>query len=68
MNTPQTSTNVSINLTDVQGKLIQSFKITQNGNGQIIVPCQLLVATGTYYYNLVINGNQVDSKKMVLVK
>jgi hypothetical protein len=68
MNTPQTSTNVSINLTDVQGKLIQSFKITQNGNGQIIVPSQLLLAAGTYYYNLVINGTQVDSKKMVLVK
>jgi hypothetical protein len=66
--TPQISTNVIINLTDVQGKLIQSFKITQNGNGQIIVPSQLLVSAGTYYYNLVINGNQVDSKKMVLVK
>jgi hypothetical protein len=66
--TPQTSTNVYINLTDVQGKLIQSFKITQNGNGQIIVPSQLLVSSGTYYYNLVINDTQVDSKKMVLVK
>jgi hypothetical protein len=47
---------------------IGAFKITQNGNGQIIVPSQLLVATGTYYYNLVINGHQVNSKKMLLVK
>ena len=66
--TPQSSVNVTISITDVQGKLLKTFVITQNGNGQIIIPAQLFAAPGTYYYNLIINGIQIDSKKMVLVK
>ena len=63
---PASSNVSSLNIVNAEGKIIKTFKVTP-GKGQILLPAESLAA-GTYYYNLVIDGKQVDSKKMILVK
>ena len=64
---PQTTVNAAMNITTTGGKLVKTFTLKANGNGQIVIPAEMLSA-GTYFYNLVVDGKQVDSKKMILVK
>jgi hypothetical protein len=64
---PQSAPSAVINIQTGSGSVLQSFPISGPGNGQIMISAGALAA-GTYYYNLVVNGNQVDIKKMVIVK
>ena len=64
---PASSASASIIITDMSGKALQSFKLTQNGNGQILVGGNAL-ASGTYNYTLIVNGTQVDTKRMIITK
>ena len=64
---PSNITSASITISDVSGKVMNTFKQLGTGNGQIMINASVLAA-GTYYYNLIVNGTQVDSKKMILVK
>jgi len=49
------------------GQAVKTFIITGRGNGQIEFDSQTL-STGMYLYNLVVDGVQIDSKKMSVVK
>ena len=53
--------------TDANGNTIKTFTLEGTGNGQVVLPAELFAA-GSYYYNLVVGGLQVDSKQMILVK
>jgi hypothetical protein len=55
-----------IKLTDMKGRLIQTFN-TAKGDGQISIKSGQL-PVGTYNYTLYINNKTVDTKQMVLVK
>ncbi len=50
---------------DMQGTLKKTIPITGNTNGQIIVNGYELVA-GMYMYSLIIDGKEIDTKRMIL--
>ena len=64
---PQQTNNAVIKITNANGVEIKSFTPTQKGNGQITIEAGALAA-GTYYYSLIIDGKNADTKKMQLVK
>ena len=46
------------------GALVKSYTLTDSSNDIKIAANELPV--GTYIYTLVVNGNKVDAKKMIL--
>jgi hypothetical protein len=64
---PQNPKPPIINILNSDQKLIKSFELTGKGKGMITIPAATLSA-GEYYYELVIDGEKTDSKKMVLIK
>jgi len=66
-NVPTDVTDAVINVFDAKGQLIHSERIAQAGQGQIQIKAGT-IAAGTYSYSLVVNGNIVDTKRMVIAK
>jgi Chaperone of endosialidase len=64
---PHSSGNATVMVSDINGRNIKTVPISAMGNGQISLQTSQLVS-GTYIYSLYIDGNLVDSKKMVLAK
>ena len=62
---PPNASNAFLRVVDINGKLIKSFPINNLGYGQIQLDCTNL-ATGTYYYSLLVNGKSVDTKTMLI--
>ncbi|HEV2482461.1 MAG TPA: hypothetical protein VGS79_22505 [Puia sp.] len=63
---PNTGTAL-LQITGLNGETIRSVALSGTGAGQVSVQTAQLAA-GTYMYSLVVDGNLVDTKKMVLVK
>jgi hypothetical protein len=61
---PNTAVKAQILFHNAQGQLVQSVMISERGNGVLNVFASDL-SNGTYTYSLVIDGNVVDSKRMV---
>lgn len=59
--------NATIEVRDLKGVLIQNFNLTESGIGKVTVNGQN-VSDGTYLYSLVIEGEIIDSKVMILTK
>jgi len=57
--------DASINVYDLRGKQLQSYKIEQTGEGTIEIEGSAFLP-GIYLYNLIVDGYVVDSKQMVL--
>ena len=49
------------------GKIIKAIPIVAKGNGQVFVDANELPA-GAYQYALYVNGNVIDTKKMMLIR
>jgi hypothetical protein len=47
--------------------IVKSIEIPSRGNGQLTLETPQLLS-GVHTYNLVINGNITDTKKMILIK
>jgi hypothetical protein len=54
-----------IRISDLNGTVLNTFKIDAKGAGQILVSGNSLTA-GTYIYELIVDGKQIDAKRMVL--
>lgn len=52
---------------DLNGRELAKYPITQKGKGSITVNAQNLIS-GMYLYALIVDGREIDSKRMVLVK
>ena len=52
-------------LYDMNGTQIRSIKISSTGQGNIVIDAKQLKA-GLYLYSLIVDGNLVDTKRMVL--
>jgi predicted GIY-YIG superfamily endonuclease len=61
---PETSTQAVLTIYNSIGQEVRSFELTV-GEGKIEVSNQLL-GVGTYIYHLMVDGVNVDSKKMIL--
>ncbi|MFH0756226.1 MAG: T9SS type A sorting domain-containing protein [Bacteroidota bacterium] len=56
-----------INIYDLQGKQIRSMHLDQTEMGEIVVPASEF-NPGIYIYNLIVDGFEIDSKRMVLTE
>ena len=67
-NLPGNTVNAQLIITDGQGRVLKDVVLNNSkGPGQAIVNAGEL-ASGIYFYSLVVNGRSVDTKKMILTK
>ena len=67
-NLPPSTSNAQLTITDGSGRVLKDVALgTSSGPGQAIINVGDL-ASGTYYYSLVVNGKLIDTKKMILTK
>lgn len=64
---PENSTDALLQITDIQGNLIKTISLKNQPQGQIELHKGTLAA-GIYTYSLFVNGQRIDSKKMLLTK
>lgn len=64
-NLPEIDSYAMINIYDLQGKQITSHNLKNAGEGEIDIPASSL-SPGIYVYNLLLDGQVVDSKQMIL--
>lgn len=57
----------SILIFDMNGKLLKTIPVKIPGKGSVTITANDLPA-GMYYYSLVVNDNEVDTKKMILTQ
>lgn len=62
---PQNKKESQIVIFDLQGKLIKSYKITDEINSSLTISKGEL-PLGMYYYSLIVEGKEIDTKKMIL--
>jgi len=63
---PDGSNQAYIMIHDVNGQLVKQFNLTHSGEGEVTFNA-LELTGGTYVYTLYIDGNKVDSRKMMLL-
>jgi hypothetical protein len=64
---PQTAGNALLTVADMTGKNIKTFPLSTMGSGQLMIQTSQLAA-GTYTYSLYVDGNLIDTRKMLVVK
>ncbi len=64
---PIDAINAVVNIFDAKGQLIHSERVAQMGVGEIQIKAGT-IAAGAYSYSLVVDGNVVDTKRMVIAK
>lgn len=64
---PANSKNASIMIFDMQGKLIKTIPLEQKVNGSIKISAGSLYP-GIYMYSLVVDDQEIDTKRMILTK
>jgi hypothetical protein len=64
---PETVRQASINIYDLTGVQIKSVSLISKGNGSIVINANEL-RPGIYIYNLITDGQEVTSKRMVLTQ
>lgn len=64
---PANTGNARIMITDASGRSLQNISINGKGAGQITIAAGTL-PSGNYIYSLLVDGQQVDSRKMVITK
>jgi hypothetical protein len=66
-NIPSGAKNVSIVVTDKNGKTMKQIQLGTKGQSKVNIDAGLL-SSGTYQYSLLVDGKIIDSKKMVLIR
>lgn len=64
---PQNTQNAKMRITDMNGKVIKIVELSDTQNGELIIKAGEL-SMGTYSYSLIVNGQILNTKKMVLAK
>ena len=64
---PEGSTNAYIYVFNLQGNLLLTYNLNDNGFGSVEINGSSLNA-GMYIYSLVINGQEAETKRMILTK
>jgi hypothetical protein len=64
---PYSAGSAVLQVTDMTGVIIKSVAVNSKGNGQLTLATNQL-ASGTYAYTLIVDGNIIDTKIMVLAK
>jgi len=61
------SGNSSLVITNVNGQVLKTVLLKGKENGEVIISSRELTP-GIYFYSLILNGNKVDTKEMVITK
>ena len=64
---PENTTNAMIYIYNLQGEELKSIPILQHDNGSVFIHGSEL-KPGMFVYSLVVDGKEVDSKKMILTR
>lgn len=64
---PNNAGQASMLIFDMQGTLKKQLQITAKGNGFVTINASELPA-GMYIYSLIVDGKEIDSKRMILTK
>ena len=64
---PENYTNAKIEVRNTEGRIVGSFPVSHAGNGNIDLSVGVL-ASGTYFYSLIIDGHTIETLKMILLK
>ncbi|MDD4068153.1 MAG: T9SS type A sorting domain-containing protein [Bacteroidales bacterium] len=64
---PEGSTNAYIYVFNLQGNLLLTYNLNNNGFGSVVINGSSLNA-GMYVYSLVIDGQEAETKRMILTK
>ncbi len=64
---PENSASSSLHIYDLQGKQIKQIAINTSGHGEAIVKGSEL-RPGMYIYALIVDGNEIDNKKMIITE
>ncbi len=64
---PENSKNVRLTITSVTGVVVSDYVLKGKGNGQVTLNANEFAA-GNYTYSLIIEGNVVSSKSLMLTK
>lgn len=64
---PETTQRAQIIVYDMRGEQLKAYELTQFGNGQLIIEGNTFKA-GMYMYALIVDGNYIDTKRMILSK
>jgi hypothetical protein len=64
---PTMDSYAMINVYDLQGSQVKSYNVSQIGDSEIMIPATEL-NPGLYIYNLIVDGIEVASKKMILTE
>lgn len=64
---PKNTKNAQLQISDIKGKVLKVEKINGTGHGQINLDAKVM-PHGTYTYSLVVDGQLVETKRMILVK
>lgn len=64
---PESSVNASIQIISSRGEILKSVSLNEKGNGKLILKAGEL-SSGSYTYQLLIDGRVIDSKQMELIK
>ncbi len=59
--------NASMQITDIDGKVLKVVRLDNVNNGEVVVKANELAA-GTYFYSMIVDGQIINTKKMVLTK
>lgn len=62
---PVLESHAMINVYDLQGNQIKSYDVNNTGTGEIMIPA-LDLHPGLFIYNLIVDGKEVASRRMVL--
>jgi len=66
-NVPSNAGNAQIIVIDASGQVLKIISLSNKGAGQVTITAGTLAA-GNYRYSLVVDGNKIDSKQMILTK
>ncbi len=64
---PASINTAQVLITDNKGVAIKTIVLSQKGNGQVTLAAGSL-ASGTYFYSLLVDGNKIDTKQMQIMK
>jgi trimeric autotransporter adhesin len=65
---PEQISKANILVLDINGKMLQNVELLNvSGNQEVVINSNTLDA-GMYFYTLLLNGKEVDTKKMFIIK
>lgn len=64
---PRNVQNAKVQVTTLGGKVVGEVKLPEKGKGKVNIQAYTY-PTGTYYYSLIVDGQIIETRKMVLMK